>query len=63
MDTSSGVLIWASVVITYWGLFVYAVADIGMTEGQGILVAMFGFLIPLVLLKFLTDKCNWDWTS
>jgi len=62
ITTSTGALIFFSTVIIYWGIFIYYVVDIGISQGEGVIGIMFGFLIPLIIVKYLSDKCQWDWT-
>ena len=62
MRDSNAVLIFILTVLVYWCLFFYYIAEEGVTQGEGVLGVMFGFAIPLVVLKYLSDKCNWDWS-
>ena len=61
MKSSNGLLIFFSSIIIYWGLFIYYAVDIGMTNGEGVLGVMLGILLPLILLKWLHEQCDWDW--
>lgn len=63
MNSSNGVLIFISTVILYWGIFFAYLAEVRVSDSEAIIGVMFGFLIPLIILKYLTDKCQWDWTS
>ena len=62
MKTSNGLLIFFSATILYWGLFLAYVAEVGITDGEGVVGIMLGLLIPLVMLKYVNDKCEWDWS-
>ncbi len=62
MRDSNAVLIFTSTVLFYWGLFIYYAVEEGMSQGEGVLGVMFGILIPVVVLKYLSDICDWDWS-
>ena len=62
MNSSNGVLIVLSSIIIYWCLFIYYAIDVGMSQGQAVIGVMFGFLIPLIILKWVHAQCDWDWS-
>lgn len=62
ITTSTGALIFFSSVIVYWGLFLSYIASVKVYENEVIIGVMFGILIPLIILKYISDKCEWDWS-
>ena len=62
MKTSNGMLIFFSTVVLYWGLFFAYIAEVRTSTSEGIIGVMFGLLIPILVLKYVNDKCEWDWS-
>ena len=62
MKTSNGMLIFFSSVVIYWGLFFAYIAEVGASTSEGVIGVMFGLLIPILILRYVNDKCEWDWS-
>lgn len=62
MKSSNGLLILATVILSYWGGLLYYGADVGMTQAEWVLGVLFGLLIPIITMRYVNDSCEWDWS-